>query len=226
MKTRVHKVLRVRRTRAQAKKTYDKLSRFYDFFIGVFEKKYRNKALEQLQIKQGETILEIGFGTGHCLKQIAEKVGANGKAYGVDISSGMLEVTGNRLKKHGFLDRVELYRGDAMEMSYVDNKFDAVFMSFTLELFDTPEIPKILNEIKRVLKPEGRLGVVSLSKDYGETMSLKLYEWFHEKFPRYADCRPIYVVKSLRDKGYNIKYKEMMTLFGLPIVIVIAIKPD
>ena len=99
-------------------------------------------------------------------------------------------------------------------------------MSFTLELFDTPEIPKILNEIKEVLKPKGRLAVVSLSKEYGETMSLKLYEWFHQKFPRYADCRPIYVEKSLRDKGYNIKYKEMMTLFGLPIVIVTGIKPD
>lgn len=70
----------------------------------------------------------------------------------------MIEVTKERLKKEGFSDKVELFCGDATKMPYRDDVFDAAFTSFTLELFDTPEIPVVLKEIKRVLKPNGRLG--------------------------------------------------------------------
>ncbi|UCF57248.1 MAG: class I SAM-dependent methyltransferase, partial [Deltaproteobacteria bacterium] len=87
------KILRVCRSKEQAKESYDKISPFYDYFAGIFEKKYRDIALERLCIDEGETVLEIGFGTGHCLKQIAESIGETAKAYGIDISFGMFEVT-------------------------------------------------------------------------------------------------------------------------------------
>ena len=103
MKSKNHNILRVYRTKAQAKESYDKISHFYDYLAGAFEKKYRNMALERLNIKRGEIVLEIGFGTGHCLKQMAQSVGENGKAYGIDISSGMLEVSKHRLVGDVFL---------------------------------------------------------------------------------------------------------------------------
>jgi demethylmenaquinone methyltransferase/2-methoxy-6-polyprenyl-1,4-benzoquinol methylase len=105
-----------------------------------------------------------------------------------------------------------------------DNKFDAVFVSFTLELFDTPEIPKVLNEIKRVLKPKGRLGVVSMSKEDGDSILLRLYEWTHKKFPQYADCRPIYLEQSIKDAGFKMEYRKKVKLFGLPGEVVIGIR--
>jgi len=218
------KILRVYRSKEQAKESYDKISRFYDYFAGVFEKKYRNLALERLCIAEGEIVLEMGFGTGHCLKQIAELIGETGKVYGIDISSGMLEVTKKRLEKAGLIDRVELYCGDATKMPYDDDKFDAVFSSFSLELFDTPEIPKVLSEIKRVLKPNVRLGIVSMSKEDGDSILTKLYEWSHKKFPKYVDCRPIYVEQSLKNAGFKIKHKDKVKLFGLPGEIVVAEK--
>ena len=165
------KVSRVCRTQEEAKKLYDRISRFYDLFAFP-EGKYRDRVLELLSIKTGETVLEIGFGTGHALVKMAELVGEEGKVYAVDISSGMTEVSKRRLRKAGLLDRVELYCGDASKLPYEDNKFDAVFMSFTLELFDTPEIPKVLGEVKRVLKPGGRFGVVSMSKGEGLVVGL------------------------------------------------------
>lgn len=225
MNSKNHRVLRVYRTKVQAKESYDKISRFYDYFAGVFEKKYRNMTLERLDIKRGETVLEIGFGTGHCLKQMAESVGEEGKVYGIDISSGMLEVSKRRLEEAGLLDRVKLYCQDALKMPYEDNKFDAVFMSFTLELFDTPEIPKVLDKIERVLKANGRLGVVSMSKEDGDSILLRMYEWTHKKFPKYADCRPIYIEQSIKDAGFEIEYKEKVKLFGLPGEIVIGVIP-
>lgn len=223
MNSKNHRVLRVYRTKAQAKENYDKISRFYDYFAGVFEKKYRNMAIERLDIKRSETVLEIGFGTGHCLKQMAESVGEEGRVYGIDISSGMLEVSKWRLEEAGLLDRVKLYCQDALKMSYEDNKFDAVFMSFTLELFDTPEIPKVLDKIERILKPNGRLGVVSMSKEDGGSILLRVYEWTHKKFPKYADCRPIYIEQSIKNAGFEIEYKEKVKLFGLPGEIVIGV---
>jgi demethylmenaquinone methyltransferase/2-methoxy-6-polyprenyl-1,4-benzoquinol methylase len=218
-------VLRVYRTKAQAKKNYDKISHFYDCFAGGFESHYRNIGVEQLNIKGGETVLEIGFGTGHCLSQIAKFVGKTGMVYGVEISSGMMEEAKKRLEKAGLMDRVELYCGDAVKMPYNEHKFDAVFMSFTLELFDTPEIPIILNEIKRVLKSDGRLGVVSMSREGGNSILFKLYEWAHKKFPNYADCRPIYVEQSLKEAGFEIKNKNKVKVLGLPLEIVIGKNP-
>ena len=120
------------------------------------------------------------------------------------------------------MDRVKLYCGDATSLSYADNTFDAAFMSFTLELFDTPEIPRLLEEVKRVLKPRSRIAVVSMSKENGESLLLRLYEWAHRKWPEYIDCRPIYLEQSLRDAGYEIRKKEKVKLFGLPVEIVVA----
>ncbi len=216
-------VLPVPRTKEEAKRLYDRISRVYDLFTWAFERKYANMALSHLSIKEGEAVLEIGFGTGHCLKRIAQSVGKSGKAYGIDISSGMLEVAKRRLEKTGLMDRVELFLGDAATLPYGDNTFDAVFMSFTLELFNTPEIPTVLIEIKRVLKPNGRLGVVSMSRENGQSAMLRLYEWVHRKWPKYVDCRPIYLEVSLREVGFNICKKEKLKLFGLPGEIIVAI---
>ena len=214
-KSPVSPVLPVPRTKEEAQRFYDRISRFYDFLTAAFERKYAEMALERLSIEKGEAVLEIGFGSGHCLRQIARSVGKNGKAYGIDISPGMLEVTKRKLEKAQLIDRVELYCGDAASLPWDDNTFDAVFMSFTLELFDTPEIGKVLEEVKRVLKSRGRLGVVSMSKEDGESKLLRLYEWVHKKWPKYVDCRPIYVEQSLKDAGYEIKSKKKVSLLGL-----------
>ncbi|MCJ7764079.1 MAG: methyltransferase domain-containing protein [Dehalococcoidales bacterium] len=217
-------ILPVPRSKEDAKRFYDRISRVYDYLTGAFERKYAERAVERLSVEEGEIVLEIGFGTGHCLKRMAESVGKTGKVYGVDISSGMLEATRKRLDKAGLMDRVELYCGDAASLPYSDNTFDAAFMSFALELFDTPEIPMLLEEVKRVLKPRGRIGVISMSKENGESLLLRLYEWAHRKWPKYVDCRPIYLEQSLRDAGYEIRKREKVKLFGLPVEIVIAIK--
>ena len=202
------------------------MSRSYDLFAGAFEKRLRNKALERLGIASGEVVLEIGFGTGHCLMQIAEAVGKEGRVSGVDLSPGMLEVSQRRLARAGLLDRVLLSCGDAADLPYADEEFDAAFMSFTLELFDTPEIPIVLSEIKRVLKPNGRLGVVSLSREDGTSLMLRLYEWMHQRMPQYIDCRPIYVEQALKEAGFHVVHSEKEKLWGLPAKIAIGVKRD
>lgn len=217
-------ISRVHRSKDDAKKYYDHISAVYDWLGGIFERKPAEKALSYLEIENGEIVLEIGFGTGHCLQQIALSVGKTGKAYGIDISNGMLQVAREKLEKAGLMDRVKLYHGDASELPFRDETFDVVFMSFTIELFDTPEIPRLLNEIKRVLKAGGRLGVASLSRIKGDSVALRIYEWMHRKWPKYVDCRPIYLEQFLRKAGYTIQSKKVHNLLVLPLEIVVATK--
>jgi len=212
------------RVKGEIKETYAKLSKIYAILEGIFEKKLRERGLGYLDIQKGETVLEIGFGTGYTLVEIAKSVGETGKAYAVDVTHEMVELARQRLEREGLARRVELSEGDARNMSYEDNMFDAVYMAAVLELFDTPDIPKVLKEIKRVLKLDGRLGVISIPKEgYENSRVLRLYEWVHRKFPKYASCRPIYVEDSLREAGYNvIRTHEMLLAKLFPMKIVIA----
>ena len=218
-------ILRVPATLEDIKRSYAKISGLYATLEGRFEKRLRDRGLELLSIREGEVVLEIGFGTGYALREIACSVGETGKAYGIDVTPQMLEKTQKRLEKAGLLERVELHEGDARSMPYEDNLFDAVYVASTLELFDTPDIPKILAEIKRVLKPDGRLVVASMSKEGREdSRFLRFYEWLHQRIPRYASCRPIYVEDSIREAGFRIIGSEELLLGRVvPMRIVIAI---
>ena len=206
------------------KATYAKLSKIYATLEGRFEKKLRERGLELLDVQEGETVLEIGFGTGYSLLEIGNSVGETGKAYGIDVTPEMVELAKERLDKEGLAEGVELYEGDAREMPYENNRFDAVYMAATLELFDTPDIPGVLTEIKRVLKPTGRLGVISMPKEgHEDSRILRFYEWMHRTFPKYASCRPIYVEDSIRGAGFEIiKTDEMLIAKLFPMKIVVA----
>lgn len=212
------------RVKGDIKATYAKLSKIYAILEERFEKKLREKGLELLDVQKGEVVLEIGFGTGCSLVEIAKSVGETGKAYGIDLTPEMVKLSKKRLEKEGLEERAELQEGNARKMSYRDNMFDAVYMASTLELFDTPDIAKVLREIKRVLKPTGRLGVVSIAKEgHEDSKILKFYEWLHQKIPKYASCRPIYVEDSIKDTGYKIiKTEEMMIAKLFPMKIVMA----
>jgi len=120
--------------------------------------------------------------------------------------------------------RVELRCGDAVQLPFQPECFDALFMTFTLELFDTPEIPKVLQECWRVLRREGRVCVVSLSKAGKSSWMRTLYEWGHDWFPKLLDCRPILVRQSLEEAGFQTLDAIRTSLWRLPVEIVLAAK--
>ena len=218
-------ISRVNRSKEDARASYNRLSRWYDVIAGSTEKKYRDWGLEKLSAQAGEKILEVGFGTGHCLVSLAGAVGPNGGVIGVDISDGMLAIARARLENEGLSDRVELHLGDAARLDFIESgTLDGVFMSFTLELFDNPEIPRVLQECHRILKPGGRLAVVSMSRTNPPGVAVRMYEWFHEKVPNYADCRPIFARQSIEGSGFSIQDVSVSSLWGLPVEIVLGKK--
>jgi demethylmenaquinone methyltransferase/2-methoxy-6-polyprenyl-1,4-benzoquinol methylase len=100
---------------------------------------------------------------------------------------------------------------------------DGVFMSFTLELFDTPEIPKVLDECKRVLEPGGRIVVVGMSKEGPKDPLVSVFEWTHKHFPKFLDCRPIYVRRALEKAGLSVR-KALTKHMWIPVEIVLGVK--
>ena len=79
------------------------------------------------------------------------------RAFLPQISDRMLKLAKANLARAGLLERAHLRCRDAAALPYGDGSIDTVFMSFRLELFDTPEIPKVLAECKRVLRAGGRI---------------------------------------------------------------------
>jgi demethylmenaquinone methyltransferase/2-methoxy-6-polyprenyl-1,4-benzoquinol methylase len=204
-------IKRVNRSKEAARASYNRLSRWYDFVAGGTEKKYRDWGLEKLSAQPGEKILEIGF--------------AAGRVTGVDLSDGMLAIARERLRQEALAERVDLHAGDAARLDFLEpNSLDGVFMSFTLELFDNPEIPRVLQECHRLLKPGGRIAVVSMTKTTPPGLAVRLYEWFHEHMPNYADCRPIFARQALEQNGFAIQDVSLSSMWGLPVEIVLGKK--
>lgn len=214
------RISRVSRSRQQAKENYDRLSRWYDRLAGRSERRLRALGLERLAASEGEAVLEVGFGTGDALIALAGAVGQTGRVCGIDLSPGMVRVARSKLAAAGFSARVDLRVGDAIALPFAARSFDAVFMSFTLELFDTPEIPLVLRQCARVLHPGGRLAVVAMSKGGG--LAEQLYQCLHHWFPVLIDCRPIYARDAIEAAGLQVSTVDNARVWGLPVEIVVA----
>lgn len=181
---------------------YDKISGVYDVLAEHSEGPVRQIGLDKLALAPGERVLEIGYGTGHCLVQLARAVGPEGKVFGIDLSEGMRAQARVRLQKEHLVARVELSSGDATHLPYPGGSMDAVFMSFTLELFDTPEIPQVLAECRRALRIGGRIGVVAITKEAKEGFAVEAYEWTHQQESALDErCQQIGRVKRHNIKG-------------------------
>lgn len=210
------------------KSFYDRISHSYDLIADSNEHVAREKGLAALGIAEGENVLEIGYGTGHSLVSLAEAVGNTGTVFGVDISDGMLKVSEKRVTEAGVADRVNLSVANTPPLPFKDQTFDAVSMSFTLELFPLETIPTVLEEIKRVLKPGGRLGVVSMAlPKEGEKDSFleKTYKWMHQHFPHIVDCQPIDAVGFLKNAGFSIKEDQDLNIWTMPVAVLVGTTP-
>jgi demethylmenaquinone methyltransferase/2-methoxy-6-polyprenyl-1,4-benzoquinol methylase len=133
----------------------------------------------------------------------------------------MLRESRKRVAEAGQEAWVQLAGSDATLLPYTNGFFDAVFMSFTLELFDTPEIPVVLKECRRVLKEGGKIVVVSVSKEPSTDTAVRLFEWTHRHFPNLLDCRPIYAARSISDAGFEVMEKDIEHIW-VPVEIVLA----
>lgn len=113
----------------KVRKSYDTTAKYYDFALKLYAligigKAFRKKAVNLLQLKRGDHVVELGCGTGANFPLILEEIGPEGKLTGVDLSPGMLDSVQRRVMRKGWKN-VELVQGDIAEFVFPE-EVDAV----------------------------------------------------------------------------------------------------
>ncbi len=114
-------------------------------------------AMDRLDLRGGERVLDVGCGCGDSTLELADRVGATGHVRGVDISAPMLARARERAAAAG-LGQVELLQADAQEHAFPSATADAVFSRFGVMFFATPEAA--FRNLAGALRPGGRLAFV------------------------------------------------------------------
>lgn len=131
-------------------KYFDKEAEDYNrSYEGKYCEKMYFEVLNKLRGQIFSNILDVGCGTGSLLSLVLNEYN-DVKAYGVDISGGMIKKAADILK-----DNAELVVGDAENIPWEDNMFDIIVCNASFHHYSQPD--KVLNEMRRVLRTEGIL---------------------------------------------------------------------
>ncbi len=120
------------------------------------------RLLETLAPQSGETILEVGPGTGYYTMDVAARLGEYGRLEILDVQREMLDHTMGRAREAGF-GHVHATQSDARGMHFDDGTFDAAYLVTVLG--EIPDQAAAMRELARVLRPGGRLVVGELIAD-------------------------------------------------------------
>jgi len=192
--TEQHGVRQIYKKRA---KHYDLSANLY-YLAGFREYAYRKQAVAQLNLQAGDTVVEIGCGTGLNFAYLQEKVGPSGRIIGVDLTSEMLEMAHERCQQNGWRN-VKLVEQDAASFA-VPQAIDGVISTFALTL--VPEYHSVIVNAATALKPSKRMVL----------LDLQLPDW----------PQPLVKLGILLTRGFGVNeeiakrhpWESMQTVFG------------
>lgn len=155
--------------------TYDRLNHILSLNV---DKSWRRKAVKRLKKSLADVstpkILDVACGTADSTVQIAKSI-EYAEIYGIDISDGMLKIGEEKVAKLGLQNRITFSKSAAENIDYQDNTFDAAFVAFGVRNFSDRK--KGLQEIFRVLQPNGTLIILELSEPHNV-----IVRWFYNLY--------------------------------------------
>ena len=138
-------------------------------------------------IGPGDTVLDLGCGTGTFTVEMARQVGSKGRVHAVDIQASMVEAAGEKVENAGFVSRVELHHCGAYRLPLESDSVDVAIAIASLS--EMPQPLFALEEVRRVLKPGGRLGVSEEMPHAGYARQRTVRRWLQEVGFRYGGLR-------------------------------------
>ncbi|CAN7506576.1 bifunctional demethylmenaquinone methyltransferase/2-methoxy-6-polyprenyl-1,4-benzoquinol methylase UbiE [Trinickia sp. LjRoot230] len=190
-----------------------------DLMSAGMHRLWKRFAIAQANVRPGAKVLDIAGGTGDLAKSFAKKAGSTGEVWLTDINESMLRVGRDRLLDNGVITPALLC--DAEKIPFPDNYFDVVTVAFGLRNMTRKEVA--LAEMRRVLKPGGRVLVLEFSKVWEplkkayDVYSFKVLPWLGNKFANDAESYR-YLAESIRMHPDQETLKTMMKQVGFDAV--------
>lgn len=196
---------------------YDRLNRIIS--LGM-DRGWRDRLVRALQLPKSARVLDVATGTADVAIAIADMHG-DAEVIGLDPSSNMLEVGRTKIGSYG--DRIRLVEGDAQALPFPDGHFDGACISFGIR--NVPDRAKGLAEMRRVVKPGGRVVVLELGEPKGGPMAFFARLHVHHIVPRlgaYLSRAPEYryLQKSIAAFPQPEEFAAMMGDAGLAEVTI------
>jgi len=209
----VHKVAEVFHSVASK---YDVMN---DLMSAGLHRVWKMFTIAQAGVRPGFKVLDIAGGTGDLSKEFAKQAGPSGEVWLTDINESMLRVGRDRLLNKGIITPTLLC--DAEHIPFPDNYFDRVTVAFGLRNMTHKDAA--LAEMRRVLKPGGKLLVLEFSKVSSalqkpyDTYSFSVLPWLGKMIANDAESYR-YLAESIRMHPDQETLKTMMQEAGLDCV--------
>ena len=181
-----------------------------DLMSGGLHRVWKFFTIGQAKIRPGYKVLDIAGGTGDLAMAFARQAGETGEVWHTDINESMLRVGRDRLINKGVMTPALLC--DAEQIPFPSNYFDVVTVAFGIRNMTHKD--GALAEMRRVLKPGGRVLVLEFSKVWDplkkayDLYSFKVLPWLGDKFAKDADSYR-YLAESIR------MHPDQETLLGM-----------
>lgn len=141
-----HEAAKTGQVADQAAQIYDEL------FVPALFGPWAKRLADALHLRPGDDVLDVACGTGAFALEAEGRIGPDGTITGIDLNAGMLAVARQKAPQHTWRE------GDAQALPFEDSTFEVAACQLGMMFF--PEPAKAIREMWRVLRPEGRLGVV------------------------------------------------------------------
>jgi demethylmenaquinone methyltransferase / 2-methoxy-6-polyprenyl-1,4-benzoquinol methylase len=174
----------------QVRAMFDRIAGIYDRLNSVMtaglHHEWRRRAIDLAALAPGDRVLDVATGTGDLALAAASRVGPDGEVVGSDFSERMLELA--RAKEGatpgagaGGAAAVRFELGNALELPYADDSFDAATVGFGARNFS--DLPQGLREMVRVVRPGGRVVVLEITTPHRPPLSTFFSLWFDRLVP-------------------------------------------
>lgn len=163
---------------------FDRISGVYDRMNRVMtaglDRTWRRRAADRAGLEPGDRVLDLCCGTGDLAIEVAGRVGPSGEVVGADFSEPMLEIAREKEPGEGEA-AVSFVNADALELPFEDHSFDALTIGFGAR--NLADLDRGLAEMRRVLRPGGRLVILEITQPSREPLKGFFALWFDRLVP-------------------------------------------